>query len=47
MNWARVEPVLKVLLAVVMMGAGVLHFVAPLGYASTVPSYLPAPAAWK
>jgi len=33
-----------VLLAVLMVAAGVMHFVAPKAYARTVPRWLPAPA---
>jgi uncharacterized membrane protein len=34
-----------ILLAVLMVVAGVLHFVFPKGYARIVPAYLPAPLA--
>jgi uncharacterized membrane protein len=34
---------LRVLLAVLMVVAGVMHFVAPVGYARIVPRWLPAP----
>jgi uncharacterized membrane protein len=35
----------RVLLAAIMVVAGVLHFIFPRGYARTVPSWLPNPAA--
>lgn len=34
---------LLVLLAVLMIGAGILHFVAPRGFVRIVPAWLPAP----
>jgi uncharacterized membrane protein len=35
----------RILLAVAMIGIGVLHFVRPEGFVAIVPSYLPAPYA--
>ena len=34
----------RVVLAVFMVGAGVMHFVAPQGFIRIVPKFLPAPA---
>jgi len=40
-----VQTVLLVLLAVLMISAGVMHFVSPRGFIRIVPRWLPAPAA--
>ncbi len=39
----RARPALRILLAVSMIAIGIAHFVAPAGFASIVPRFLPAP----
>ncbi|MEO8900490.1 MAG: DoxX family membrane protein [Polyangiaceae bacterium] len=39
----RAPQILRVLLAAVMIGAGVLHFAQPAGFVKIVPRFLPAP----
>ena len=38
----RARSVLRVLLAIVMISAGIFHFVRPAGFVKIVPSFLPA-----
>lgn len=40
---ARVRTLLRALLEVVMVGAGVAHFARPAGFERIVPAFLPAP----
>jgi uncharacterized membrane protein len=42
---ARARRPLRVVLALAMMGIGVLHFVRPADFAAIVPAFLPAPVA--
>ncbi len=41
----RAKTTLRIVLAVIMMGVGVMHFVAPAGFVKIVPDWLPYPLA--
>ncbi|MGI9147990.1 MAG: DoxX family protein, partial [Chloroflexota bacterium] len=41
---ARMKLVMRMVLALFMIGAGVMHFVRPQGFIRVVPTFLPAPA---